>query len=30
MRALNEQLGYRERPNEITFRGPVAAARIEP
>jgi GNAT superfamily N-acetyltransferase len=29
MRALNEQLGYRERPNEITFRGPVAAARID-
>ena len=30
MRSLNEQLGYRERPNEITFRGPVTAARIEP
>jgi mycothiol synthase len=30
MRALNERLGYRERPNEITFRGPVAEARIEP
>ena len=28
MRALNASLGYRERPNEITFRGPVAAARI--
>jgi mycothiol synthase len=29
MRALNDRLGYRERPSEITFRGPVAAARIE-
>jgi len=28
MRALNESLGYRERPNEITFRGPLAGARI--
>jgi mycothiol synthase len=28
MRALNETLGYRERPNEITFRGPLAGARI--
>jgi GNAT superfamily N-acetyltransferase len=28
MRALNDRLGYRARPDEITFRGPVAAARI--
>jgi mycothiol synthase len=29
MRALNHRLGYRERPNEITFRGPIATARID-
>jgi GNAT superfamily N-acetyltransferase len=28
MRALNASLGYRERPNEITFRGPLPAAKI--
>jgi GNAT superfamily N-acetyltransferase len=28
MRALNDRLGYRARPDEITFRGPLAAATI--
>jgi hypothetical protein len=29
MRALNDRLCYRARPDEVTFRGPVAGARIE-
>ena len=30
MRALNESLGYRPQPDDITFRGPVESAKIDP
>jgi GNAT superfamily N-acetyltransferase len=29
MRALNERLGYRAQPDEVTFRGPIAGATID-
>jgi GNAT superfamily N-acetyltransferase len=29
MRALNDSLGYRPQPDEVTFRGPVGSAKID-